>query len=270
MTVDGGEGVGPLLREWRRRRKLSQLELALRAGSSARHVSFLETGRATPSRSMLIRLANELDVPARYRNTLFIAAGYAPYYESNPLGSGRTRSVDSAIERLFTAHEPYPAIAVDADENIVLMNAVARRMLEAGGYPDHLLTPPVNAIRLALHPEGMAGRVANLAEWRSRLLQRVHRQIVHSGRESLRVLYREALAYPCPDQTPVEDADDIVAFVRLRTPGGELRLFSTITTFGASTDITVCELSLEFFHPADEWTRDRLHELAAASRALPA
>jgi transcriptional regulator with XRE-family HTH domain len=262
-AMDSRDGVGPLLREWRRRRKLSQLELALRADSSARHVSFLETGRAKPSRSMLLRLADELEVPARHRNTLLIAAGYAPVYETVPLGSGRTRAVESAIERLFKTHEPYPAIAVDADENIVLMNEVSRRMLEAGGYPEHLIEPPINAIRLALHPDGMAGRVANLAEWRGYLLQRVHRQIIHSGRESLRALYEEVLAYPCPDQTPVEDADDIVAFVRLRALGGELRLFSTITTFGASTDITVSELSLEFFHPADEYTRDRFHGRAA-------
>jgi transcriptional regulator with XRE-family HTH domain len=263
MTRVDGNGVGPLLREWRRRRNLSQLELALRADSSARHLSFLETGRAQPSRSMLLRLADELEVPVRHRNTLLIAAGYAPVYETTPLGSPRTRAVDEAIARLLKTHEPYPAVAVDADENIVLMNQASRLMLENSNYPPELLKPPINTIRLSLHPQGMAQRVINLAEWRRYLLQRVHRQIIHSGRESLRTLYEEVLAYPCPDQTPVEDTDDIVAFLRLRAPEGELRLFGTITTFGASTDITISELSLEFFHPADEYTRNAFHAYSA-------
>jgi hypothetical protein len=168
---------------------------------------------------------------------------------------------------LFQAHEPYPAIAIDADENIVAMNRSTELMLRA--FPPELVTPPINAMRLAMHPEGMASHVVNLAEWRGYLLARLRRQIAHSGRESLRALYQEVAAYPCPGATPeLDPPDGVVAYLHLRTLGTELRLFGTVTTFGATTDIRLAELSLEFFHPADEHTKQTFYRVMAGTDAL--
>ena len=268
MTIaEQQEGVGPLLREWRRRRNLSQLDLALRADTSARHVSFVETGRATPSRSLLLRLADHLDVPERHRNTLLIAAGYAPMFEESAFDAARMSAVRAMVDRLFSAHEPYPALALDVDENIITMNRGA--LLLAEELPAHLRRPPANLMRLALHPDGLAGRVVNLGEFREHMLARLRRQVIHSGKQSLRSLYEEVSGYPGLDgahglenEHEYPATGGAVILLHLRALGTELRLFSAITTFGAATDITVAEMSLETFHPADEHTADAFHEAA--------
>ncbi|MFJ8781189.1 MULTISPECIES: helix-turn-helix domain-containing protein [unclassified Streptomyces] len=254
------DGVGPLLREWRRRRKLSQQELALRTEISARHLSFIETGRSQPSRALVHRLADSLEVPLRQRNTLLVAAGYSPLYQETPLDAPRLKVVRQAVDRLLTAHAPYPALAVDASENIVAMNRGAEVLLSE--VSPALLVPPVNVMRVCLHPDGLARQVINVDEWRSHLLGRLYRQSRYSGREELRELYEEVSAYgPRPVEKDCSElSDTIVASIRVRALGTELRLFSTVTTFGAATDITVSELSLETMHPANERT-------AAAFRA---
>jgi transcriptional regulator with XRE-family HTH domain len=248
--------LGPLLREWRRRRNLTQLDLSLSANTSARHLSFVETGRARPSRALLSRLADHLDIPVRQRNALYVAAGYAPFYERSRLDSPRLRLVTRTVERLFEAHEPFPALALDADENIVSMNRAAA--LLAREVPAALLEPPVNLMRVALHPDGLSRQVVNLAEWREHMLGRLYRQMIHSGLPSLRSLYREVSAYAeahADAEAPANRAgaeDSVLSLLHMRLFDTEVRLFSTITTFGASTDITVAELSLETFYPADE------------------
>ncbi|WP_328926898.1 helix-turn-helix transcriptional regulator [Streptomyces sp. NBC_00190] len=260
MTLPITEGgVGSLLRKWRRRRKISQHELALQVETSARHLSFVETGRSRPSRSLLHRLADGLEIPLRQRNTLLVSAGYSPLYQETPLEAPRLKVVREAVDRLITAHAPYPALAVDADEDIVAMNLGAELLLAE--VSPALLVPPVNVMRVCLHPEGLARQVVNVDEWRSHLLGRLYRQSVYSGRESLRELYDEVTAYgPRTAKDCQELSDTIVASIRVRALGTELKLFSTITTFGAATDITVAELSLETMHPADAHT-------AAAFRA---
>nr|WP_234357613.1 helix-turn-helix transcriptional regulator [Streptomyces puniciscabiei] len=258
-TVEQPAGVGPLLREWRQRRRLSQLDLAQRAGISARHVSFVETGRAQPSRRMLLQLADHLEIPQRNRNTLLVAAGYAPVFQESGFDAARMTAVRAMVDRLFSAHEPFPALALDADENIVTMNGGAR--LLARELPDHLREPPVNLMRLTLHPEGLSKLMVNSAHFRQHMLGRLHRQVIHSGRPSLRRLYEEVSRYPGMDAEP-ELTDEVVTLLQVRALGTELRLFSTVTTFGASTDITVAELSLETFHPADEHTADVFREAA--------
>ncbi|MFF0014483.1 helix-turn-helix domain-containing protein [Streptomyces sp. NPDC005374] len=252
-TLSNSDGVGPLLREWRRRRKLSQQELALQTEISARHLSFIETGRSRPSRALVHRLADSLEVPLRQRNTLLVAAGYSPLYQETSLDAPRLKVVREAVDRLITAHNPYPALAVDAGENILSMNRGAQLLL--ADVSPALLVPPVNVMRVCLHPEGLARQVVNVDEWRSHLLGRLYRQSVYSGREELRELYEEVSTYgPRSMKDCTELSDTIVASIRVRALGTELRFFSTITTFGAATDITVAELSLETMHPANAHT----------------
>ncbi|MFH9757636.1 helix-turn-helix domain-containing protein [Streptomyces anulatus] len=258
--------VGTLLRDWRRRVKLTQGELAQRATTSARHLSFVETGRSRPSRDLVLRLADCLEIPLRQRNTLLVAAGYAPSFQETPLEAPRLKIVREAMDRILGAHAPYPALAVDADENIAAMN-IGTELLLRDVSPE-LLEPPLNVMRLCLHPEGLVRQVVNHEEWRGHLIGRLYRQAIYSGRESLRELYDEVSAY-WPDAAKSggghDLSDTIVASIRVRGLGTELRLFSTIATFGAATDITVAELSLETMHPADEQTAAAF-ETAAAER----
>ncbi|MEU7383510.1 MULTISPECIES: helix-turn-helix transcriptional regulator [unclassified Streptomyces] len=264
MDASSAAELGELVRNWRRRRKLSQLELASRAEVSARHLSFIENGRAKPSRELVLRLSEQLEVPVRQRNTLLVAAGYAPQYEENSLGAPRLSAVRESVDRLLSAHEPYPALVFDVNETVVAMNDAARRLM-AGASPV-LLTPPINLMRLALHPQGLSQYVVNQAEMRAQLLARLHRQLVHSGSEQLRMLYEEVSGYPyLPNPNGDGDGDsgdDVLSCLIVHKFDTELRLFSTVTTFGAATDITVAELSLEMFHPADARTADALKEAA--------
>jgi transcriptional regulator with XRE-family HTH domain len=251
--------VGELLRAWRRRRSLSQLELALDAAVSSRHVSFLETGRARPSREMLLRLAEHLEVPLRERNALLLAAGYAPVYGERPLENSDMEPVRRALDRFLRAHEPYPAIVIDRHHTLLASNDATQALLD--GVAPELLAPPANALRVSLHPEGMAPRIANLAQWSAHLLTRLRREAALSGDAELERLHEELAAYPGVATEPPHDAvagDEVVLPLRLRDGSGELSFFSTISTFGTAVDITLAELSIEAFYPADAHTANLL------------
>jgi len=254
--------VGTLLRDWRQRRRLSQLDLALEAGISTRHLSFVETGRSKPSPEMVVHLAEQLQVPLRERNQLLLAAGYAPHYGARSLDDPDMTPIRDALGHVLSGHEPYPAIAVDRGWNLVASNAALGPLLE-GAAPE-LLQPPVNCIRLSLHPDGLAPRILNLAEWRAHLLHRLERQIALTGDEALRELHAELLSYPGgTDLAPKGAGGDIMVELHLATEDmGELAFFSTVTTFGTAVDITVAELSIEAFFPADAETAERLGSLA--------
>ena len=246
--------VGHLLKEWRQQRRVSQLELALRADVSARHISFLENGRSRPSRHMLLNLAEVLEVPLRDRNTLLVAAGYAPEYARTPLEDPSLTAARAAIDLVLTGHEPYPAIAVDRYWNIVAANQSVGLLL-AEVSPE-LLEAPVNALRVTLHPHGLAPRIANLRGWRDHILVRLQRQVDATADPHLLSLYRELEAVQIED-SPDEVAQEFSDFaipLRLNTENGVLSFITTTTVFGAVHDITLDELAIESFYPADEAT----------------
>ncbi|HEY2650642.1 MAG TPA: helix-turn-helix transcriptional regulator [Solirubrobacteraceae bacterium] len=253
--------IGDLLRSWRQRRNLSQLELGLGAEVSSRHISFLETGRARPSREMVIRLSEELEVPLRERNSLLLAAGYAPLYSERPLDSPEMEPVRQALDRFLRAHEPYPAVVVDRYHELVSANDALDLLLD--GVAPELLEPPANGMRIALHRRGMAPRTLNFAEWSAHLLQRVRRELQITGDPRLESLYEELCGYPgvhtIPAQAEVQP-NDIVLPLRLLDVDGhnELAFFSTISTFGTAADITLSELAIEAFYPANAHTAMRL------------
>lgn len=264
MTVNGGTTRGPVgvrLRQWRELRRLTQLELSLRTDVSTRHLSFLENGRAAPSREMLLHLAKHLDVPLRERNQLLLSAGYAPVYRETALEAPRMTAVRTAVHRLLTAHEPYPALAVDRHWNLVDANANLHALLD--GVADDQLAPPVNVLRLSLHPDGIAPRIVNLGEWRAHLLGRLRRQIAMTADPELRALHTELVAYPCDQPEPLVElpgqADVFVPLV-IRHRDRELSLFSTVATFGTPLDVTVAELIIESFFPADDETAAALRD----------
>ena len=256
---------GELLREWRLRRNLSQLQLATGSAVSARHLSFIETGRARPSREMLLHLSDRLDVPLRDRNRLLLAAGYAPVYGERSLEDEEMRPVREALERFLAAHEPFPAIAVDRHWTLVLANRVLDVLTE--GVAPHLLEPPANALRVSLHPDGLAPRIVNLAEWSGHLLHRLRRQIAVSGDPVLLELHDELAGYPgvVAEERPRAEtvAADLLLPLQVRHGAVELSLFGTVTTFGTPLDVTLAELAIEAFYPADAETAA---VLAAAAR----
>jgi transcriptional regulator with XRE-family HTH domain len=253
--------VGALLRDWRQRRRLSQLDLALEAGISTRHLSFVETGRSRPSPEMVLHLAEQLEVPLRERNQLLLAAGYAPRYGARSLDAPEMAPMRDALGRVLAGHEPYPAIAVDRGWNLVASNASLAPLLE--GVAPELLQPPANCMRLALHPDGIAPRIINLAEWRSHLLHRLDRQLGITADAGLAEMREELLSYPGPDPDPrLADGGEIMVELRLTSEAGDLAFFSTVTTFGTAFDITLSELSIEAFFPADETTAEKLQALA--------
>src|SRR4051812_30713969 len=256
-----GRMVGPLLRDWRHRRRLSQMDLALEAGVSTRHLSFVETGRARPSPEMVLTLAEQLDVPLRERNQPLLAAGYAPVYEQRTLEDPDMEPVRDAIEQVLTGIEPHPAVVVDRHWELLAGNSGLAFLTE--GVDPALLEPPANVLRAALHPDGMARRIANLGEWRAHLLERLTRQVELTGDRQLRSLHEELCAYPAPAfDREVPRGGAIAVPLRLHHDGGELAFISTITTFGTAIDITASELSIETFFPADAAT-------AAVMRTLP-
>jgi transcriptional regulator with XRE-family HTH domain len=261
--------IGLLLREWRERRRLSQLELALGSAVSARHLSFIETGRSRPSREMVLHLAERLEVPLRERNRLLLAAGYAPVFSQRTLSDEEMAPVREALERFLAAHEPYPAIVLDRLRNLVAMNEAVGVLTE--GVAPHLLEPPANALRIALHPEGMAPQIVNLEEWSGHLLQRLRRETAVSADAELERLYAELAGYPNVNVTvelkaaETPSPADVVLPLLLRRRGRELSFFSTIAVFGTALDVTLAELMLEAFYPADEQTA----ALLRASASLP-
>jgi len=241
--------VGRLLRGWRERRRLSQLDLALRAEVSARHLSFIETGRSRPTSEMIIRLAQQLDVPLRERNVLLLSGGYAPAYPANGLADPPMSAVHEAIEHVLRAHEPFPAVVIDARWDLVAANDAVPLLTE--GAAAALLEPPVNVLRLSMHPEGMASRIVNLAEWRAHLLHRLNHDIESSGDPALIALRDELAAYPSPPPATRPDIRAILVPMRVRVRGTVLSLFSTTTVFGTPRDVTLSELAIESFYPAD-------------------
>ncbi len=260
--------VGDLLRFWRRRRSVSQLELSLNCAVSARHLSFIETGRSRPSREMVLHLAEELDVPLRERNRLLLAAGFAPHYGARALDDTEMTPVRNALERFLRAHEPYPAVVVDGHWNLVAANE-ALSVLTAGVAPA-LFEPPANTLRIALHPEGMAPEVVNFGEWSAHLLHRLRRRLALTADEELEGLYRELAGYPgvATDATHHElIAEDVVLPLRIRRHGRELSFLSTISTFGTAVDVTLAELAIEAFYPADDITAYRALERRLLTRA---
>ncbi len=239
--------VGPLIKTWRTRRRLSQLDLALEAGVSARHLSFVETGRSKPSEQMVLHLAEHLEVPLRERNRMLLAAGYAPVYAQRQLDAPELAPVKQALDQLLKAHEPFPAVVIDRSSTLIAANRAVQMLLD--GVAPQLLAPPVNVLKLALHPEGMAPRIENLGEWRAHLLHDLAALRDQTGDEALHALYEELTSYPGPQAEPGATHD---VFVPLKIDG--LTFLSTRTTFGTALDVTVAELAIEAFYPADEAT----------------
>jgi transcriptional regulator with XRE-family HTH domain len=259
--------IGEQLRAWRQQRRLSQLELAVEADVSTRHLSFVETGRSAPSREMVLRLAEHLQVPLRDRNMLLVSAGYAPVYGETPIEEPRMDAVRVAIRQVLTGHEPYPAVVVDRFWNLVDANGPIG--LFTDGAAPELLEPPVNVLRLSMHPDGLARHVVNLGEWRAHMVERVRRHVALTADAALTRLYQELREYPitgpvaAPGQAFVPPgATEVFVPLRLRIEGRDLAFFSTIATFGSPLDITVAELAIESFFPANAETAEALRRLA--------
>lgn len=264
--LDRAPAVGQLLRQWRQRRRLSQLDLACDAGISTRHLSFVETGRALPSREMVLHLAEQLDVPMRERNVLLVAAGYAPMFPERPLADPALAAARAAIDLVLERQKPYPAFALDRHWRIAASNRALPQLYD--GVAAELLEPPVNAMRLSLHPRGIAPRIANLAEWRAHLLFRLRRQVELTADAALIELLHEISSYPAPHGKPVSVSGlehEIVVPLQIRTAEGLLSFFSMTTVFGTPIDVMLSELALELFFPADEETATLARRMAAAA-----
>lgn len=251
-----------MLREWRGRRKLSQLDLALASEVSSRHLSFVETGRATPSAPLVDRFAHELTMPLRAHNALRIAAGYAPVHSERSFDDPALAEARVVVQRVLTAHEPFPALAIDRAWNLVAANAALPMLL--AGIDEELLKPPLNVLRVALHPHGLADRIANFSEWRAHLLARLEAQIAASGDAALMALDQELRRLPFPDTAPPPRVGGtaIAVPLLLDSPVGRLSFISTTTVFGTPLDVTLSELAIEAFFPADRETGERLRTLA--------
>lgn len=267
MNATALRPVGDLLREWRQRRRLSQLDFSVEAEISSKHLSFLETGRSRPSREMLLKLAELLEVPLRDRNTLLISAGFAPMFAERQLDDPSLQAARDAMEIVLKGHEPYPAIAVDRHWTLLAANRAVAPMLT--GIKAELLAPPMNVLRASLHPDGLAPRIVNLGQWRAHIFARLRRQIEISADPVLAALLEELMAFPAPEHPIGRNSSEgditanaFVVPMRLATPMGVLSFISTTTVFGTPIDVTLSELALESFFPADAAT-------AAALRQLP-
>ncbi len=259
---------GDHLRHWRQRRRLSQLELAQEADISTRHLSFVETGRSIPSREMVLRLSARLDIPLRERNALLVAAGYAPMYRERPLDDPALHAARQAVEMLLSSHEPFPALAIDRHWNLIAANRMLAPLM--AGADASLLQAPVNVLRLSLHPLGLASNIVNLAQWRSHLFERLRQQIAATADPQLVALLAELMAYPVPQQVagspPEGEPAGLVVPFMFRTASGVLSFISTTTIFGSPVDVTLQELALETFFPADDFTRQALPDLLASAQ----
>jgi transcriptional regulator with XRE-family HTH domain len=260
-----GTAIGEHLREWRQRRRMSQLDLACEAEVSTRHLSFMETGRAQPSREMVLRLAERLDVPLRERNAMLVAAGFAPMFPQRGLDDPALASARRAVDLILKGHEPFPALAVDRDWNMVAANRMVAPLM-ASAAPE-LRAEPVNIMRLSLHPDGLAPRIVNLAEWRAHLLERLRRDVEVTADPKLGELLAEVQAYPAPPgarfRQAANDFTGIAVPFQFASPAGVLSFYSTTTVFGTPVDVTLSELMLETFFPADEATSAYVRILAA-------
>lgn len=257
---------GEQLREWRHRRWLSQEDLAGLADISPRHLSFLETGRSTPSRAMLLRLSDRLEVPLRERNRMFTAAGFAPVYGERALDDAGLDVARRTIELVLRGHEPFPALAVDRHWRMHAANRALAPFLR--GVAPELLEPPINVLRLSLHPEGVAPRVVNLGQWRAHLLHRLQQQVESTGDTTLEELLRELRGYPGPELEEALEPNAIAIPMRLRSELGELSFLSTTTVFGTPVEVTLSELAIESFFPADPRTAKVMRTLSVVGRML--
>lgn len=262
MSATAGSDVGGLLREWRERRRLSQLELSLRADVSTRHLSFVETGRARPTAAMIERLAGQLDVPLRERNRLLLAGGHAPAHPEHEWDEPDLAAVRDALRVVLVAHEPHPAVLLNRWWELVDANAAVASLLD--GVDPALLEPPVNVLRLSLHPRGLAPRIRNLGQWRAHLVEQLHRRIDRTADPRLVELDEELAGYPGGDAVPAAPTD-VVLPLRLVTPAGELSFFSIAAHVGTAADVTVDELTIEAFYPADATTAEALVQLGGRS-----
>ena len=251
---------GEELRTWRQRRHLSQLELATEVEVSTRHLSFMETGRSQASRAMVLRLADRLEVPLRERNELLIAAGYAPMYASRPYADPSLSAVRGAVDSILQGHEPYPAILVDRHWNLVSANQSAQGFLTCSDAS--LLQTPINVLRVSLHPNGIAPRIVNLPQWRTHLLSRLARDVEITADPKLGELLAELRGYPGGEAKHAANGElPVVVPLKIRTPeGAELSFFSATTVFGTAVEVTLSELVLEAFYPADDFTAAALRQ----------
>lgn len=260
--------VGGLLREWRQRRRLSQLDLACEAEVSQRHLSFIESGRAAPSREMLLHLAGYLEVPLRERNILLLAGGFAPVFQERQLDDPELRPAKQTMELVLKGHEPFPALAVDRHWTLVAANRAVAPLLSGIAEPK-LLTPPVNVLRLSLHPGGLAPRIANLAAWRGHILERLRQQIATNRDRELIRLLAELTGYktetPASGHLPDGGLAGVAVPLELDTMVGRLSLISTTMVFGTAMDVTLAELAIEAFFPANAETLERLHRITASA-----
>ncbi|WP_327282034.1 MULTISPECIES: helix-turn-helix transcriptional regulator [unclassified Streptomyces] len=258
----------PFAREVRRRRalrRMSQLELATLAGTTQRHLSFIESGRSTPGRAMVVRLSESLGLTLRERNSMLLSAGYAPAYAESPRESAAVGPAMEALRSILTGHLPYPAVVAGPRGELVLANAAFGVLTE--GAAAHLLAPPVNVLRIALHPEGMAPRVVNLAAWGRHITESLRARATAHPDPELDSLIAELTGYLPPALPPGPDHLGFAVPLRLRTSGGELRLLTTLTSFATAVDVTLAELHLEAFLPADPQTAALLHRRASAAPA---
>lgn len=259
-------GFGDQLRDWRQRRRMSQLDLAGQADLSTRHLSFVETGRARPSREMVQRLSEALELPLRSRNTLLIAAGFAPSYPERPFAGTTSAATREVVQRILDCHMPFPALAVDRHWQLVAHNDAVPALMS--GSSEELMAPPVNVLRLSLHPDGLAPRIANLAEWKRHIIDRLRHQAAESGDPVLDELVEELRNYPAPaSETPAPASAEVAIAVPmiLDSPLGPLSFLSTTTVFGTPAEVTLSELAIESFFPADAETGERLRDLAGIS-----
>jgi transcriptional regulator with XRE-family HTH domain len=257
--------IGHLIREWRQRRRLSQLDLACDAEISTKHLSFLETGRAQPSREMLLHLSDRLAIPLRDRNVMLSSAGFAPTYQERKLDDPDFRLARQSIDLLLSMHEPNPALAVDRHWMMAAANNAVRHL--TAGVDPMLLKPPVNVIRLSLHPAGLAPRIVNLVEWRRHVIDRLRQQIDVTGDSFLADLVEEVRDYPLPPgpagRPKPRDHEMLAVPFQLTTVHGTLSFLSTTTVFGTPVDITLSELAIEAFFPADQATVAIMRRLQA-------
>jgi transcriptional regulator with XRE-family HTH domain len=271
-TADAPQNIGTLLRDWRTRRRLSQLDLALDVGVSSRHLSFIETGRSRPSPQMLLALAERLDVPLRERNRLLLAAGYAPRYAERRLDADAMGQVRAALQRLLDAHDPYPGVVLDRQWNVVLANRAAAAMVAV--LPPHVAQPAPNVLRASLHPEGFAAHTTNFDDWGGYLVDTLQRVATKTGDPGLLALEREILGYPNVkallarrDATAAAPhaAPPLLVPCVMQLPQGRLSMFTTLTTFGSPRDVTLDELCVELFYPSDMASEAMLRAMASAS-----
>jgi transcriptional regulator with XRE-family HTH domain len=265
------DDVGELIRAWRMKRRLSQLTLALDVGVSARHLSFVETGRARPSPELLLSMSEHLDVPLRERNAMLLAAGYAPRFSETSISSPDMASVQSALQRLLDAHDPYPGLALDRHWNVVLANKMAANMVAT--LPPFLLQPRINIFRASLHPEGFAALTKNFDEWGSYMLQELQRLVAATTDPDTLRLAEEVAAYPnvaalkAKQSAGMRTDNPLLVPCVLEVNGTRMSLFTTLATFGSPRDVTLAELTVELFYPADKATEDVLRAKAERIQA---